>query len=403
MLEECESSNCATCSRVRNDGDNERTARVHIPRSISTSNASLPRKRSLPSTRTSKRKAKTPKRFKLNRVETQCPATPSQASLLGLPPELRHRIYQYIWPNDLIHVATRPCKPYDKGAWRPNFTQPTWAPQSRFVRWTHTVCQVPNDWQIVYEASKKPFAVSETKSSRAKYHPLPEWCKSEDAVMNRHFRHDQCNWIQESFMEQRYISHCAHTWHKGHDPNECEAQREYHESMKKQYGPASEGLERLYDTSKLSLRVLLTCKQLYHEAALLPYALNTFHFDYPSTLQGFVTTTLNDGQVSSLRTLQIDGWPWVDVQASIDLLPRLRTLHYACEFSTGYCGRKKIFDAVLAQVRDDAKSGKGKKLERVEVIAGCDQGPAEAGNGKEEMREQAAELEKLLMMEMTCK
>lgn len=336
------------------------------------------------------------KRRKLNSnvtlSSTKSQPVPPQASLLGLPAELRNRIYEHIWPGDLIHVATRPCKPYDKGAWRTDFNQSSWAPQSRFVRWTHTICQVPDDWQRAYARSRRPDS-NASKQQDSLIQPHSE------CVQDSHSRHSECHRIQESFVEQQYVSKCAHKWHPVHDPKYCDQQHKYVSEMTAKYGEASTtGLEALHSTSKLHLNILLTCRQLYNEAALLPYALSTWQFDYPSTIESFSCRMACESQIAAIKNLRVDGWPWSDTKTAMSTFTQLQRLEYSCSYSSGYCGRMKIAKDMLENLRHaDAATRPG--LKEAEVIFGTDAIPKAPGTESRSVRrEQAEEAERWLTM-----
>lgn len=276
----------------------------------------------------------------LKRTRSVKATPPPRASLLGLPPELRNRIYHYVFSDNLIHITTRPCKPYDKGAFRSNVRQSSWGPLSRsWKKWTHTICQVPGDWEQSYRSSKD----------------------ADGSVPRDYFeRHDTCSWIQDDFQDRAYNFPCEHSVQMGYRHHGCLEQLKHAESMQSLYGRAEEGgLERFHASSKLHLEVLLVCRQIYQEAALLPYSTNIFNFDYPTTLQDFLGQGLVDTrQIGAVQMLQTGSWLTEDICAAKEALYGLKYLQYSGE--QGIWG-KYYADKQLEQ-------SIGARIEKVEVI-----------------------------------
>jgi len=260
---------------------------------------------------------------RLKDQQTLVTAKPPQASFLGLPVELRLRIYEYVLGNRLLHITTRPCKPYDKGAFRSNALLPSWGPISRaWKKWTHTVCQVPEDWERSYRMSKQT-------------NPVPYEPNGEAIPSDYFTRHDLCNWIQDDFQDRKYNYPCSHRKELGHRPHFCIEQEEHSARMTNTYGLPESGLEKCHEASRLRLDILAVCRQTYQEAVLLPYQMNIFNFDYPSTMQDFIAQALNPQQTAAIQSLHTGPWPMDDLATATTSLPGLRYLQYSD--SLPYC------------------------------------------------------------------
>jgi hypothetical protein len=65
-----------------------------------------------------------------------------------------------------------------------------------------------------------------------------------------------------------------------------------------------------------NLNFLSTCKQIYHEAKLIPYSSNTFVFVTPSSLNTFVSKVIAPAQSRALRSIGI--WTAISTNEVID-------------------------------------------------------------------------------------
>lgn len=99
--------------------------------------------------------------------------------------------------------------------------------------------------------------------------------------------------------------------------------------MEKIYGPPSTGLRLLHKASHLDLALLLTCRQINSEAALIPYAANTFFFDRDSAkaLPTFALA-LTTKQIAAVKTLQVNRWTLQDIGKAANTFRGLRCLQY---------------------------------------------------------------------------
>ena len=74
------------------------------------------------------------------------------------------------------------------------------------------------------------------------------------------------------------------------------------------HGPASSTYHDNHRDSRLDLSLLRVCRQIHEEAALIPYAFNTFAFDEGLDLDLFVSRSLLAPQRKAIQSLQINGW-----------------------------------------------------------------------------------------------
>ncbi|KAL2049453.1 hypothetical protein ABVK25_010248 [Lepraria finkii] len=59
------------------------------------------------------------------------------------------------------------------------------------------------------------------------------------------------------------------------------------------------------DEQNLSISILLSCRQPYNEARLLPYPTNAFSFSEPRILLNFVTTAMQSGALPAIRSVHL--------------------------------------------------------------------------------------------------
>lgn len=93
--------------------------------------------------------------------------------------------------------------------------------------------------------------------------------------------------IRRDSTEGYHFSYCDHHLEHG-----CELQDRHRSSSKR------------FTSARLYIGLLQTCRQIYHEAALLPFSLNTFSFGYPNSLQGLLYS-LSDAQRRAIRSISI--------------------------------------------------------------------------------------------------
>lgn len=85
-------------------------------------------------------------------------------------------------------------------------------------------------------------------------------------------------------------------------------QKAKYDLLKQEYLAKRECIKRRHRHSKLELALLLTCKQIYEEAGLMPYELNTFSFVSGDDMDFYFSGKLQSHQREVVRSVQIAGW-----------------------------------------------------------------------------------------------
>lgn len=172
---------------------------------------------------------------------------------MELPPEIRNRIYEYILSSGGIHIEG---VAFDVG--RGHVASNTPEPNSLRLWWfTHTLCCPRNP-----EAKGEDEAYAATLNSNIQSCP----------TYNR--RHSLCLHILQSL------------------------KRAHKRRLDGKLG------NRRPHGSTVNLNILYTCRKIHREAALMPYALNTFAFHNGRELDAFINT-LSARQAAALSSLQL--------------------------------------------------------------------------------------------------
>ena len=74
------------------------------------------------------------------------------------------------------------------------------------------------------------------------------------------------------------------------------------------HGPTTDEHHLEHQHSKLDLGLLLACRQIHREAALIPYVCNTFAFEKGLDLDLFVSQSLLAPQRKAIQSIEVSGW-----------------------------------------------------------------------------------------------
>ena len=88
-------------------------------------------------------------------------------------------------------------------------------------------------------------------------------------------------------------------------------------------------------TRSLGLGILRTCKQIHHDAALLPYLLNHFTFSSGDCFATFINS-LVPAQAQAIQSMTLDNGCWTDFcipTLQLNLLENLKDLTVFCRFA----------------------------------------------------------------------
>ncbi|KAI7279012.1 hypothetical protein KC345_g5587 [Hortaea werneckii] len=172
---------------------------------------------------------------------------------LRLPPEIRNRIYNLALGNKVIHIGTRECDKTARGSYPDRELYRNVHLAHGYVKLVHVVCSGAVDAEERIYRSSKDFS-----QPSAPYYAV---------------RHENCHEV-------------------------------LHEGQ-----PSDPELAGRMSQNKDSLPIGLTrvCRDVHREAALIPYANNTFAFESGFVLDLFVTKSLLAPQRAAISILQIDG------------------------------------------------------------------------------------------------
>lgn len=172
---------------------------------------------------------------------------------LRLPPEIRNRIYDFALGNKVIHIGTRECDRTDRGSYPERELYRNVHLTHGYVKLVHVVCSGAVDAEELIYRSSKDFS-----QPSAPYYAV---------------RHEDCHEIL----------------HEG-QPSDPELA-----------GRMSQ------NTHSLDMGLTRVCRDIHREAALIPYANNTFAFQSGIELDLFVTKSLLAPQRAAISSLQVDG------------------------------------------------------------------------------------------------
>ncbi|KAI7081661.1 hypothetical protein KC356_g8975 [Hortaea werneckii] len=256
---------------------------------------------------------------------------------LRLPPEIRNRIYELALGNNVIHIGTKQCGKTDRGSYseRELFRNVDFA--SRYVKLVHVVCSGAVDAEkVIYRSSKD--------SSQP---PAPHYT----------VRHKHCHEVL-----------------RGGQPSNPELA-----------GHVSQ------NTHHLNTGLTRVCRDIHREAALIPYANNSFAFQSGFELDLFVTKSLLAPQRAAIGILQVDGHLVADLPSSriICKVPKMLTGLHTLEIAS---------PSWSWQIYEDSRFQRfSRSLETVRVVyeeRGQDEITAEL---KAQMRTQAERVESCIL------
>ena len=193
---------------------------------------------------------------------------------MHLPAEIRNRIYEYALGHKVIHISVRDCPATDTGRWsyQEYYRSRAKGNRRKYLRFTHAVCRLPFEEEDIAHRISRELTGFEDNGPRP-YHERHKKCYCQLAALKN-------NWLRE-----------------------CD---EVLPSPTFDFGL----------DAGLAVSLLRTCNQIHKEAALIPYATNTFAFHEGCALDLFVSRCLPRPQREEIQSLQIDGkGSLVEIQA----------------------------------------------------------------------------------------
>ncbi|KAK5173073.1 uncharacterized protein LTR77_003195 [Saxophila tyrrhenica] len=251
----------------------------------------------------------------------------AQASpLLRLPAEVRNLIYEYVLCNLVVHISVRDAVDEGRGCYNVEdyYDDPRRKPKpsDMMLTFANIICQLsPNAQDKAYELSKQPNPATSPVTYCLEHGP----CYTNLSRLK--FSSTSCDVVTSSHLRPL----------------------------------------------QLSLSCLRTCRQIHHEAHLLPYTDNAFAFHESETFNLFVRT-LAPAQRAAINTIHIDGFIWsrkllkaLHIPA-IRSLTGLRTLHFTASNLTAYLSPRTL-SALNEGLRSDYRGVGRKALATDPVLA----------------------------------
>ncbi|GIZ42934.1 hypothetical protein CKM354_000618100 [Cercospora kikuchii] len=209
------------------------------------------------------------------------------SALFRLPSELRLHIYGLVFGCGVIHIRTRDCKRHCRP--RPHF--------GFYRTYSYAVCQLLDTWASEYEESCKQGESPDPATPKKTYGSTHKRC-------TQHLPDFTTHEYTELPLSCRLIPRDAHRRRVGHRPD-CDICEKHRIDLAETYGQPPEGLKRRHADSELDLNVLLTCRQVYHEAAKIPF--ENFVFDFnPSEVEHWASKILYTHQASAIKSVHFD-------------------------------------------------------------------------------------------------
>ena len=200
----------------------------------------------------------------------------SNSPFLNLPPEIRDQIYSYLFANKTIHIQGRNLRDGEEHlfTWRLYHPSGTFNDENIGKRVAHAICRCPSD------SEELAYSVSTDID-------IPD-----DAPKSCYYRarHRQCVIKMPKFY---YPWDHDHSW-KPESEDEIEVAR--YLEMRSPHPSDSDGLD---------FALLRVCRQIYDEAALIPYESNTFAFKELLDLDCFVSRVLYPKQREALTSIEV--------------------------------------------------------------------------------------------------
>ncbi|KAF7196189.1 hypothetical protein HII31_02590 [Pseudocercospora fuligena] len=213
------------------------------------------------------------------RVGSVSEVNASSSPLLRLPPELRIQIFEHVLANKLIHVGLRPCQPNEDGGI--TYSSIAYDFVDRYKP-MYAVCKsVGVHWDQAYAESCSPPDVLDHSYTA---------------------EHLACHSIMNDLRWQDYMGRPVFNCDCALRP--CFHFFSHRRSLIEQYGEPPEGVHRMHADTKLDLSLLLVCRQIYKDAALLPFSGNTFGFMVPLDLNVFLEEVLQSHQRNAIQRIQ---------------------------------------------------------------------------------------------------
>ena len=207
--------------------------------------------------------------------------------LFRLPSELRLQIYGLVFGSGVIHIRTRECKRHSRP--RPHF--------GFYKTYSYAVCQLLDTWVSEYEESCKQGESPDPATPKKTY-------RSTHARCTQHLPDFTAQGYTELPFPCRLIPHDGHRRRVGHRIN-CDICEKHKIDLAEKFGPPPEGLKRRHADSGMDLNLLLTCRQVYHEAAKIPF--ENFVFDFsPSEVAQWASRILCTPHASAMRAVHFD-------------------------------------------------------------------------------------------------
>lgn len=186
-------------------------------------------------------------------------------------------------------------------------------------------------------------------------HLKPENSMKPEILQGYYTDHKPCNAVLHDLQWREYMSFPGK---ECKCPFPCIHYFQYRKSMIEKFGEPPEGLEVKYASTKYDLSLLRVCTQVHKEAALFPYAGNTFAFQNRVDMDLFLDTVLFREQRDALQRLNVCIRSLVNPTLPANIPPKLRTLECFVVSDDGdWCNDIEPWQ---------------NKFENVEVISGWD-------------------------------
>lgn len=272
--------------------------------------------------------------------------TKHASPFLSLPAELRSQIYEYALCNRNIHIGIRRRQPLEGGGYPREVGDP--------IKLMHVVCLCQRTFSQAYQMSKE-LEPDTGKNFDERGLLKHESSMNPNILQGYYTDHKPCNAVLHDLQWREYMSfprkECK-------CPFPCIHYFEYRKSMIEKFGEPPGGLEVKYASTKYDLSLLRVCTQVHKEAALLPYAGNTFAFQNRVDMDLFLDTVLFREQRDALQRLNVCIRSLVNPTLPANMPPKLETLECFVVSDDG-------------DWRNDVEPWRN-KFENVEVISGWD-------------------------------
>ncbi|PPJ53975.1 hypothetical protein CBER1_05850 [Cercospora berteroae] len=211
----------------------------------------------------------------------------TDCALFRLPAELRVQIYGLVFGSGVIHIRTRECKRHSRP--RPHF--------GFYRTYSYAFCQLPDSWVSEYEESRQQGESSGPDASKKTYRNTHSLCM-------HHLPDFTVQKCTELPLSCRFIARDPYRRRIGHR-NNCDLCETHHIELAETFGLPPGGLKQLHANSRVDLNLLLTCRQIYHEAAKLPFENFVFEFN-PSEVRHWASKILYTHQASAIKSVHFE-------------------------------------------------------------------------------------------------